>query len=75
MMILIVTPANQTLLVMLINSCLTNYGRLQTCASVPIHLLSYYSTFSSDVNADFAIPILRPTSCTHLPSDVNMLPR
>ena len=31
--------------------------------------------FSSDVNADFAMPILRRTSCTHLPSDVNMLPR
>ena len=34
-----------------------------------------FSTFSSDVNADLAIPILRQTSCTHLPSDGNMLPR
>ena len=34
-----------------------------------------FSTFSSDLDADFAIPILRRTSCTHLPSDVNMLPR
>ena len=32
-----------------------------------------FSTFSSDVNADFAIPILRRTSCTHLPSDANIL--
>ena len=34
-----------------------------------------FSTFSSDVNADFAIPILRRTSSTHLPSNVNILPR
>ena len=34
-----------------------------------------FSTFSSDVNADFAIAILRRTCCTYLPSDVNMLPR
>ena len=34
-----------------------------------------FSTFSSDVNADFAIPILCRMSCMHLPSDVNMLPR
>ena len=34
-----------------------------------------FSTFSSDVNADFAIPILHRTSCTHLSSDVNMLHR
>ena len=31
-----------------------------------------FSTFSSDVNADFAVPILH--LLYHLPSDVNMLP-
>ena len=34
-----------------------------------------FRTFSSDLNADFTVPILRRTSCTHLPSDVNMLHR
>ena len=34
-----------------------------------------FSTFSSDMNAAFAIPILLRTSGTHLPSDVNILPR
>ena len=33
------------------------------------------STFSSDVNAEYAISILRRTSCTHLPSGVIMLSR
>ena len=34
-----------------------------------------FRTFSIDVNVDFAMPILRRTSCLHLPSDVNRLPK